>query len=193
MGRIMMLFSLAMMCLPVTAQATLVEAMEIVDMASRSTLVVRGIVESKSSVLSGGRIVTVYDVSVRRGWVDTDSLDNRIQVVLPGGQVDNIAQTAAGVPEFKRGAEVLLFLWRSPAEDHSGYRVLGMSMGSFRILREKGEWAESDRRGIIAVDQNRESRREGELLRLPLDSLESRIEKGMRNGFRRLDKKVLSP
>jgi len=193
MGRLAMIVALVLTAHSGAAEATLVEAMGIEEMASRSSFVVVGKVMSKVSGMKDGRISTAYEVSVNRGWTDAENPQSQVKVVLPGGQIDNLAQTASGVPEFRIGEEVLLFLWAPPTTEIKTYRLLGMSMGHFQIIREAEAWAISDRRGLVTVDKAKRTQSEGDLLRVRLKTLEIQIEKGMRPEFRRIEQSVRNP
>ena len=190
MGRIALVFAIVYTCLPDAAEATLVEAMEIEEMAYRSSIVVRGEVETKASTMENGRISTQIEIAVARGWTDGKRPSKTITVVLPGGQFNNLAQTAAGLPEFSVGDEVLLFLWSSADVPNPVFRLLGLSMGHFRIERGGEVLAISDRRGIVAIDKAKKTRQEGQTLQLKLEALESRIDAGVRKGFKRFDATV---
>jgi hypothetical protein len=50
-----------------------------------------------------------------------------------GGSSGHLHFLVEGVPTFRAGEEVYLFLWAKPGEP---YRILGWSEGTFRILRD---------------------------------------------------------
>jgi hypothetical protein len=56
-----------------------------------------------------------------------------------GGRADGFTSHVVGVPAFRAGEEVYLFLWGKAGEP---YRVLGWSLGTFRIHRDTHTGAE---------------------------------------------------
>jgi hypothetical protein len=75
-------------------------------------------------------------------WTDTrfavieqnkGTLNATITVRMLGGSVGNIHSHVDGVPTFRPGEEVYVFLW---AQGSESLRVLGWSQGTFRISRD---------------------------------------------------------
>jgi hypothetical protein len=56
-----------------------------------------------------------------------------VTVRTMGGSSGHLHFLVEGVPTFRAGEEVYLFLWAKPGEP---YRILGWSEGTFRILRD---------------------------------------------------------
>jgi len=163
---------------PLNASGTMVEAMDVEVMAERSTEVVKGMVVSQEVVREGARIQTRVTVRVERGWKGRVEQGKSIVLVVPGGQIGNLAQTAAGIPEFRDGERLVLFLWHPPAATGDSFRILGLSQGHFRLKEQGNQWmATSDRRGLTRVVKNTGSQEEGSQLLMPLIELESRLEK----------------
>jgi hypothetical protein len=57
-----------------------------------------------------------------------------VSVRMIGGRVGHLHSRIDGVPQFRVGEEVYLFLWSRRAGDP--YTVLGWSQGTFRIVRD---------------------------------------------------------
>jgi len=163
---------------PLNASGTIVEAMDVEVMAQRSTEVVKGSVVSQEVVREGARIQTQVTVRVERGWKGRVGQGTSIVLVVPGGQIGNLAQTAAGIPEFQEGEQLVLFLWRPSDATGNSFRILGLSQGHFRVKEQGNQWmAMSDRRGLTRVVKKTGSQEEGSQLLIPLLELESRLEK----------------
>jgi len=86
-------------------------------------------------------------------WTDTrfevlesnkGSLPEVLTVRTIGGISGHLHSRVDGVPIFRAGEEVYLFLWERPGEP---YRVFGWAQGTFRILR-------NEQTGIEAVTQD---------------------------------------
>lgn len=61
------------------------------------------------------------------------ALPGTVTVRMLGGRVGTLSSRVDGVPTFRAGEEVYLFLWGKAGEP---YRVLGWSQGTFRIARD---------------------------------------------------------
>jgi len=93
-----------------------------------------------SSVVARLRCVRV-DVLTERGEIWTDTLfqvmrqdkgftSSPIVVRMPGGKMQNLTSHVEGVPQFRPGEEVYLFLVLQPGKQ---FHILGWSQGTFRI------------------------------------------------------------
>lgn len=60
-------------------------------------------------------------------------LGANVTVRMLGGRADGVTSRVDGIPAFRAGEEVYLFLWGKPGE---AYRVLGWSQGTFRIIHD---------------------------------------------------------
>lgn len=85
-------------------------------------------------------IVTEVEVVVAERFKGSPT--DTVTILQPGGVVEGIGQKVAGMPRFRRGDEVVVFL-----EDQGGQRfaVTGMAQGKFRVERS------SDGRSTFAV------------------------------------------
>jgi hypothetical protein len=121
----------------VVANATTLARMSFGDLAQKSTAVARLRCQGSESHWDGGELWTEtrFEVVER----NKGSLAASITVRMLGGRADGFTSRVDGVPAFRAGEEVYLFLWGKPGE---AYRVLGWSQGTFRILRDARTGAE---------------------------------------------------
>jgi hypothetical protein len=113
------------------AHATTLAPLSFDRLAQQSSAVARLRCLSTESAWDSGEIWTTTRfevVEIRKG-----ALASIITVRMLGGSVGNLHSRVDGVPVFRAGDEVYLFLWGQPGEL---YRVLGWSQGTFRILHE---------------------------------------------------------
>ena len=166
-----------MVLFPLSATATMVEAMEIETMADRASEVVRGTVKTIEVKRMEGRIETHITLDIERAWKGRVEPDSTVVVVVPGGQIGNLAQTAAGIPEISVKDRVVLFLWRPATAPIHPFRILGLSQGHFRVVEEEGaSVAVSDRRELTRLTKSTGKETAGTEVRLPLKELEERVE-----------------
>jgi hypothetical protein len=78
------------------------------------------------------RIYTTYSFEVEEDLAGTG--EKIIELVQPGGEVDDIVQQVDGFPTFSPGDRVVLFLRKTAA----GYRVVGLSQGVFETQKNGG-------------------------------------------------------
>jgi len=113
------------------ANSTTLARMSFDELAQKSSAVARVRCQGAESYWDGGEL-----------WTDTrfevverskGSLGAWITVRMLGGRADGFTSRVDGVPVFRVGEEVCLFLWGKPGE---AYRVLGWSQGTFRIRRD---------------------------------------------------------
>ncbi|HEV7238459.1 MAG TPA: hypothetical protein VGQ36_04400 [Thermoanaerobaculia bacterium] len=97
------------------------------DLVSAARAIVSGTVE-KSHVRRSGRIETVYEVAVEE-WIKGATGARVIAIVLPGGELGDTRLTVPGVPSFKAGDRVLLFLGKNGRGDWTPW---AWSLGAFR-------------------------------------------------------------
>ena len=121
--RLPLLFLLALLALPGSSATYVVpEDRELVP-ASRA--IVSGTVTA-THVRRGTRIETVTEVAVEE-WIK-GSGGRTAAVVLPGGQLGNERLTVPGVPRFRTGDRVLLFLTRTHRGD---WTTVSFALGAF--------------------------------------------------------------
>ncbi|MBW2277475.1 MAG: hypothetical protein JRF63_08285 [Deltaproteobacteria bacterium] len=119
-----------------TALASTVRGLTLSDLVVESDIVVRGRAVSKHAFRHPRLgIVSVLKVAVDARLVG--DCEERIEVLLLGGELETSATDVPGEADIKVGDEALLFL--SSAMDGSGrFRVVGMSQGAFAVMRQPG-------------------------------------------------------
>lgn len=132
--------AIATICLD-SANAAVVLRVDFDRMAVEADRVVVGSVTAVRARWSadGGTIETVIDVAVEEDLSGISS-DGVVRIVQPGGIVGDVGLAVPGMPQFRQGERVLLFL-RAGYVDGFGdayHRVFGMAQGKFRILPRLG-------------------------------------------------------
>ena len=120
--------ALVLMLCAVPLQSATLERLSLDDMVSKSTAIVRGKVASSYVAASGPVIYTHYTIQVSEQL--KGSVGSSVDVVVPGGVVNNVRQSWAGAPTFANGDEFVFFLWTSKA---GLTQVLGLTQGLFSV------------------------------------------------------------
>ena len=131
------LFLVGIVLAAAVANATTLAPLSFDRLAEQSSAVARLRCVSTESAWDGGEIWTTTRFEVveqRKG-----NLGATISVRTLGGRVGNLHSRVDGVPAFRAGEEVYLFLWGQAGEP---YRVLGWSQGTFRIVHDAGSGVE---------------------------------------------------
>ena len=152
------------------AGASVMAEVEVPQLARDADLVARGKVASTESRRSrdGKRIYTVVTLQVGETWKGAPA--ETVQIQVPGGAVDGIAQIVQGAPRFTEGEEVVVFLRggpKSPDLPALPLRVVAMAQGKLRIDRNAAgvEVAVPDLTGLELL-------REGAAVPVPAPKLE---------------------
>jgi hypothetical protein len=104
------------------------EQLTLDDMIAKSTAIVRGKVVDSWAAFTGSVIYTHYKVQVSENFKGPSQ--SSVEVVVPGGVVNNLSQSFAGSPTLNKGDEFVLFLWTSRA---GLTQVMGLTQGLFAI------------------------------------------------------------
>ncbi len=78
-----------------------------------------------------------------------------LTLTLPVGRTDRWTRTIPGMPQFREGEEVVLFLEKTSA----GLRPAGLSLGVYRVRHDSGTGrtrAVRDLRGIAVIDRTKQ-------------------------------------
>jgi hypothetical protein len=110
--------------------ATTIERMSIQRLAREAPVIVRARCEGSSVVQDAGEIWTVTSLNVEEVW--RGAAPAQITVRLLGGRWGEITSHVSGVPQFRAGEEVVLFL--APA-GRGDFSVVSWEQGTFRIRR----------------------------------------------------------
>jgi hypothetical protein len=101
------------------------------DLARGADTVILGSVTQKQAHWEGKKIVTEYQVTVRRTFKGDDA--ESLTVVEPGGEVEQpfpVAMRVEGVPDLEAGGDVVLFLKR---DANGALSVFGLSQGAIAV------------------------------------------------------------
>lgn len=116
------------------ARGSVVLRTTVADMSRTADLVVRGeVLLLASRTVEGERTRIVTDLTLRIDEVLKGQLaETTFTVTLPGGRSGDFVMKIPGMPQFRQGEEVVLFLERTS----TSYAVSGLQQGKFSILRE---------------------------------------------------------
>ena len=129
---------LAAMCAASTARATTIERMSLEKMSRTAKVIVRARCAGNFTGQDAGEIWTFTSFEVKQVW--RGKAPGLIRVRLLGGRAGNLTSSVSGVPRFRAGEEVLLFLEPTPRGDFS---VVSWEQGTFRIHRDRATGRES--------------------------------------------------
>src|SRR5271167_3461069 len=130
--------------------ATTLERMSVARMTQSAQLVVRAQCLANSSGWDGGEIWTFTSFEVEDAWKGAPSgAAKQVIVRLLGGSVGNLSSTVSGVPRFRPGEEVILFLQPTARGDFS---IVSWVQGTFRIHRDARSGAETVIQDTAAFD-----------------------------------------
>jgi hypothetical protein len=116
-----------LLCAHASSAATL-EKLSIDEMSQKSTVIVRGRVNSCAGEQRASVIYTRCRVSVTERW--KGKAGAQLEFLVPGGTARGLTQVFTGTPNFAPGTEYVLFLWG----DKSGsLQVIGLSQGAFDV------------------------------------------------------------
>jgi len=123
-----------------TASATTLERMSVAKMTQNAQLVVRAQCLANSVAWDGGEIWTFTSFEVEDSWKGAPTgAAQQVTVRLLGGSVGHLTSTVSGVPRFRPGEEVILFLQSTARGDFS---IVSWVQGTFRIHRDTRSGAE---------------------------------------------------
>ena len=120
-------FITGLLCACTLSAATL-EKLSIDEMTAKSTVVVRGRVNSCAGEQRASVIYTRCRVSVTERW--KGSAGAQLEFLVPGGTARGLTQVFTGTPNFAPGSEYVLFLW---ADKSGTLQVIGLSQGAFDV------------------------------------------------------------
>ena len=156
-----------------TASATTLLRMSLAKMAQTAKVIVRARCVGSSTNWDAGEIWTFTTFDAEETW--RGSAPARFTVRLLGGRLGNLTASVSGVPRFRAGEDVILFLEPTARGDFS---VVGWEQGTFRIGRDPrtGEAnVTQDSAAFATFDPvTRQFQVEG-IERMPLNTLRARI------------------
>ncbi len=134
---IVVTFAVLALGLAQAASATTVQKLTLQELTKKATSIVVGKVVDATSSWDAAKkeIYTFYTVSVSQP-VKGSKAGETITIRQLGGAVGNIASVVPGMPSFKKGEEVVLFLTQ---EDAAGYPwVMGLQQGKYSVVDQNG-------------------------------------------------------
>jgi hypothetical protein len=169
------------------AVASMVVGMDLPELSRHSDAIVHGkVVKSQARwTKSRRRIVTEIEIEIVESLKGTQST-RVVQIVQPGGEVDNIGQQVIGLASFEAGEEVVVFLQRTGP---TGFAVAGMAQGKFKVERStdgKAAFASpSSTDGLALVDPVTRLEKPSSMRTLELSELKRQIRAAVSTGKRR--------
>jgi hypothetical protein len=164
---------LALLAVTPAAHSTTLARLQFAELARESTAVARLRCLGSESRWERGEIWTETRFEVLE--LEKGLLPGLVTVRMLGGQVEHLHSRVDGVPVFRPGEEVYLFLWGREGE---AYSVLGWSQGTFRVAKNPRTGAETvtqDSAAMPVLDpQTREFRREG-MRNLPVTNFREKL------------------
>ena len=119
------------------AFATTVQKLSLQDLTKRSESIVMARVTDAVSAWDAGHkeIYTTYTLQILNA-VKGRKGESTVTIRQIGGTVDNIASIVPGMPSFKRGEQVVVFLTQ---KDAAGYPwVMGLQQGKYTVVEKDG-------------------------------------------------------
>lgn len=166
-----------------TASASQAVRLDLERMTRASDEIVVGKVARVESRWTPDRRMIVTEIQVTVSERLKGTAAKSVTIVQPGGVVGDIGQKVSGMPRFRRGDEVVLFL-----ERHAPQRfvVTGMAQGKFRIERSSdGRSAfavPEELAGLELIDPAVPTASGTELTAMPLEVLRRKVQQTVRGG-----------
>jgi hypothetical protein len=162
---------------------TTLEKMPVERMADLARVIVRAICVSNSTGWDAGEIWTFTTFEVAEMWKGLAT--ERVTVRLLGGTVGSLTSTVSGVPRFRTGEEVILFLEPAARGD---FTVVSWQQGTFRIGSDPRGGAEIVTQDTAAFEtfdpQTRQFKASG-IRDLPLEAFRARVQAAVAESARR--------
>lgn len=130
-------FCVGLLICSAAVAGTTLEKMPLERMADVARVIVRARCVSNSTGWDAGEIWTFSSFEVAETW--KGSATERVTVRLLGGTVGSLTSTVSGVPRFRVGEEVILFLEPTVRGDLT---IVSWQQGTFRVGRDPRSGAE---------------------------------------------------
>ena len=129
--RVLLAFCAALLMCASVAPTTLAH-MSVAKLTHVSTLILRAHCVENSIAWDAGEIWTFTTYEPTEVW--KGSAQSRVRVRLLGGRIGNLTSNVSGVPRFRAGEDVVLFLASTTRGDFS---VVSWVQGTFRIHHDQ--------------------------------------------------------
>lgn len=125
-------FAALLLLLPVSASATITQAIDFEDKVEHAASIVVGKCVAQESRWDTAKnwILTYSTFSVEKTLKGQPA--QQITIVTPGGTVGNLTQNVVGVPKFREGEENVVFVRNSQA----GPTVLYLEQGNYKVRKD---------------------------------------------------------
>jgi hypothetical protein len=160
------------------ATATTLAHMSVEQMSQTAQVIVRARCLENATVWDAGEIWTLTSFEVEEVWRGPEP--TRITVRLLGGRVGNLTSSVSGVPRFRPGEDVVLFL---EATQRGDFSVVSWEQGTFRIAREAATGRENvtqDTASFATFDPATRKFDATGIRKLPLETFRARVEAALR-------------
>jgi hypothetical protein len=162
-----------------TAGATTLLRMSLAQISQTAQVIVRARCEGNFTAWDAGEIWTFTTFQVEEVWRGSLPVP-QIRVRLLGGRAGNLTSNVSGVPRFRAGEDVVLFLEKTPRGDFS---VVSWEQGTFRIRRGAAPGPENvtqDTASFATFDPaTRRFAAEG-IRNVPLEAFHARVDAALR-------------
>jgi hypothetical protein len=125
------IFALVFVVLTPAARAATLARMSLAQMSRAAPVIVRAECLENSAAWDAEEIWTFTSFAVQEAW--RGAPPPRIVVRLLGGTIDDLTSSVSGIPRFRPGEEVILFLEPTRAGDFS---IVSWMQGTFRIRHD---------------------------------------------------------
>jgi len=163
-------------------QATTLARMSLAKMTQAASVVIRARCVGNSAGWDAGEIWTLSAFDVENVWKGASP--ERITVRLLGGRAGNLTSSVSGVPRFRPGEEVVLFLEPTARGDYS---VVSWEQGTFRIARNAAgaESVTQDTAAFATFDPATQRYEATGIRGVPIETLRARVADALSNSARR--------
>ncbi len=127
---VIFLIGLALVAIVAAASATTLARLQFSKLVEHSSAIARVRCVHGETRMENGEVWTDTTFQVAHG--DKGALPPQIVVRTPGGRFQHLSSHVDGVPEFRPGEEVYLFLTGRPGTQ---FHVVGWTQGTFRIRK----------------------------------------------------------
>jgi hypothetical protein len=160
------------------AAATTLARMSVEQMSQAAQVIVRARCMENAVSWDAGEIWTLTSFDVEEVW--RGSTAARITVRLLGGRVGNLTSSVSGIPRFRPGEEVVLFL---EATQRGDFSVVSWEQGTFRIGSDVATGRERVTQGTASFATFDPSTRNFEatgIKNMPVETLRARVAAALR-------------
>jgi hypothetical protein len=161
------------------ARATTIERMSLAKMAQAAPLIVRARCAGISVAFDAGEIWTFTSFRIEETWRGDAPL--QITVRLLGGTMGNVTSHVSGVPQFRSGEDVILFLQPAKRGDFS---VVSWEQGTFRVTRDAAgteSYVTQDTASFATFDPATRRFRATGIRHMPLERFRARVQAALHN------------